>query len=296
MWSKLNKIWKKINAHPQTKYNRIAALSRYIYWQLYSRFIGTNKIVNWGPILKIRLDKNTPSINAQYYFGLTDYIEMSFFLDFLESGDLFVDVGAYAGIYSLLAASKDAKVIAFEPIADSMEILKFHLELNGLNSKVECRQLALGKKSGMGIMTKSKGQQNRIIDQYSDGLEVNISTLDNEVLPIDSVTTIKIDAEGFELAILKGGSNLLNNSLVKVVMVEMMELGEVYGASDKWVNDYLIEKGFTLINYYPDELKIQKGEEISTGNALYMRDLGFINQRLARKKRFNYILNSLNEN
>jgi hypothetical protein len=47
--------------------------------------------------------------------GLTERNDSLFAIDLLRPGDLFVDVGANIGFYTLIAARRGAQVEAFEP-------------------------------------------------------------------------------------------------------------------------------------------------------------------------------------
>ena len=68
--------------------------------------------------------KGMTSASSAWYCGLYEFEEMNFLFDYLKPGSLFVDIGANIGVYSIVAASKKAKVIAIEPISSSFNILK----------------------------------------------------------------------------------------------------------------------------------------------------------------------------
>ncbi len=56
---------------------------------------------------------------------------MSFVLHFLRNTDLFIDVGANLGAYSILASSvSGARTIAFEPVPHTFQLLKNNIALN----------------------------------------------------------------------------------------------------------------------------------------------------------------------
>ena len=68
--------------------------------------------------------------------GVWEPYETSLVLRLLQPGDVFVDVGANIGYFSVLAASLvgDAgKVFAFEPDPDNFQLLCANAELNGLD-------------------------------------------------------------------------------------------------------------------------------------------------------------------
>ena len=55
-------------------------------------------------------------MTGNIYCGLVEFADMAFVLHVLRAGDLFVDIGANAGAYTLLASSvAGAKTTCFEP-------------------------------------------------------------------------------------------------------------------------------------------------------------------------------------
>jgi len=55
----------------------------------------------------------------------------------LQPGDLFIDVGAHIGYFSVLAASlvgKTGQVFSFEPIAENRKYLEHNIEINYLEN------------------------------------------------------------------------------------------------------------------------------------------------------------------
>jgi len=83
------------------------------------------------------------------YCGLHEFEEMGFVLHALCPEDLFVDAGANVGSYTVIAAKVcGARVLAFEPIASTMNALNDNIRLNDISDLVETRQLALGEKVG----------------------------------------------------------------------------------------------------------------------------------------------------
>jgi len=83
---------------------RFAAIGRVIRWQLASRLMPgpiTLPYVNGTYLFATR---GMTGATGNWYCGLHEYEDMSFVLHTLKPGDLFVDVGANIGSYSILAA------------------------------------------------------------------------------------------------------------------------------------------------------------------------------------------------
>src|SRR5262249_50498938 len=76
--------------------------------------------------------------------------ERAFANHFLRSGDVFVDVGANIGLFTLIAADRvgpTGKVIAFEPTSTTFDRLLRNVRLNRF-SNVQCVKSALSDRSG----------------------------------------------------------------------------------------------------------------------------------------------------
>ncbi|MBY0538587.1 FkbM family methyltransferase [Patescibacteria group bacterium] len=134
--------------------------------------------------------------------------------------DVFVDIGANRGLYSIIAPTRYsyAEVIAFEPNPEVVHILRENISLNNLTQKITVHDYALGSNTSTVSFTcdplhKGGG---RIVDIQSDNiLQVPVRVFD-DVVSIDKaskISFIKIDTEGFELEVLAGMSRTLTNML-----------------------------------------------------------------------------------
>ena len=111
------------------------------------------------------------------------------------------------------------RVYAFEPNPSVFEILNTNICLNNLHDKIKTFQIALSDKKGPVILKLPVGNSesglacigNPIC--YSDFVETGVyaSTIDEVVMEnnIKSVDLIKIDTEGCEFFVLKGGEKFI---------------------------------------------------------------------------------------
>lgn len=129
-----------------------------------------------------------------------------------RAGDVFVDVGANVGAYSLRALSRGMTVYSFEPNPENIKILKRNAEINRLPAVV--LEYALGASEGTVRMSQN-GATSRIIDQ---GIEVPVRTLDGLGYP--RVDLLKVDVEGYELEVFRGAKDTLARCHPDV-MIEM---------------------------------------------------------------------------
>lgn len=122
-------------------------------------------------------------------------------LDLIKSGDLVMDVGAHLGLFSLLACSRGARVVAIEPAPSNLECLRRLTDINpGLNLTVV--EAAASDKNGS-IRFVPRGPHGHVALGSEDSIEVTSVRLDELNLK-EEVALIKIDVEGYELAVLEG--------------------------------------------------------------------------------------------
>ena len=127
---------------------------------------------------------------------------------FMSKGQkTFMDVGANAGAYALVAAragGQSARVIAVEPQAEMRRRLLFNARQNGLEA-VEVTGVALSDYEGEDVMRLVSGNHGgAALGGRGDGEAVRVTTLPKlmDEMSIDRVDAMKIDVEGGEMAIL----------------------------------------------------------------------------------------------
>jgi len=227
--------------------------------------------------------------------GIHEPFESVFILRSLNNTDLFIDVGANVGHYSLIASGvKRCKSIAIEPIPDTFAKLQRNLELNNLKNLVESKNLAVGKEKGKLYFSKDKGTMNKVVtDEYKKKLAIEVEKLDNILSDFKDYNQVflKIDVEGYELHVFKGAKNVLRNPKVNVIICEINGSGNLYGVKDLEVYNELVSYGFKPFKY---NLKYNAIEEIpqwneSQYNTIFIRDIASITDRL---KSSNYLFST----
>lgn len=170
---------------------------------------------------------------------------------FLSNGMTFVDIGANVGYFSLLAASvvgSSGKVIAFEPTPTVADRLRENVLLNRL-ANVTVIQAAVSERDGHARLFQSADPEaNSLYGQPSTGTSLDVATvtLDDELLrrKVAGVHLIKLDAEGSELAVLKGARRVLTTERPAIVM-ELNPLAlETGGTTPEEVLRLLTEYGY----------------------------------------------------
>ncbi len=160
--------------------------------------------------------------------GLEDFEEQAFMLHLLRPGDLFVDVGANVGAYSLLASGVcGASSLAIEPIPDTFSELVRNICVNRLSKLANPQNLGIGSCSGKLTFTTQLDTMNRVIEKKDIPFS-NQDTIDVDVLSLDELLAglapvlLKIDVEGFEQEILQGAQNTLRDPNLAAILIELI--------------------------------------------------------------------------
>ncbi|XBQ15186.1 MAG: FkbM family methyltransferase [Oceanicaulis sp.] len=124
-------------------------------------------------------------------------------------GRTFLDIGANAGAYALVAAKAGgpkSRVIAVEPQAEMRRRLSFNAHQNGLGN-IEITGVALADYEGEDVMRLVGGNLGRTLlsgESETSGEAVRVTTLPRlmEEMGVGRIDAMKIDVEGGEFAIL----------------------------------------------------------------------------------------------
>ncbi len=146
-----------------------------------------------------------------------------------KQGEVFVDVGAHIGLYTLRAAREvgpTGRVIAVEPDPQSYCILKDNVALNNLHNVLVVNAAlsdASGQKTFYACTDPSlSGFELQSNARLREVRTVKTLTLDElvRIAEVSDVNWIKLDVEGAETKVLHGGANLLANAKKLRVIVE----------------------------------------------------------------------------
>lgn len=278
-----------INA-PLSFANKLKAILRFVKWQL-------SQQINCFPIIypfteksKLIIMKSMTGATGNLYYGLDEFCDMGFLLHFLRKEDIFIDVGANIGSYTVLASAEiGARTISIEPIPSTFAFLKDNVVLNNINNIVELYNIGLASKNSSMKFTKTQDTVNHVATDYDkDVIEVKVNTLDN-IIKESNPSLIKIDVEGYEFEVLMGASKILKNSALKAIIIELNQSGKKYGFDDNDIHKNLIDYGFLPFKYNPYSRKLSPVKIFQNQNTIYARDIDFVQLRLkeARKIKVN---------
>ena len=295
MLKKLFCLIKFIWFHPLNQNNRLAAVWRMISFQIASRIIKASIILPFVNDTQLITTHGMTGATGDWYCGLREYEDMGFLLHALQSGDLFVDVGANIGSYSILAgACEGVKVIAFEPVPQTFSWLQKNIKINALENRIEAMNIGLAEQKGSLNFSSNLDSLNHVVLQEKHNtsvVKVDVSKLD-DILDHKYPTVIKIDVEGYELQVLNGAKKILDNPSVIAVIVELNGARKKYGINDNEIHKLLLSKKFETFEYNPlkQQLISLNGKFNSVNNTLYLRKLNEVKQRISKKS--TYILGS----
>jgi FkbM family methyltransferase len=180
--------------------------------------------------------------------------ELRFVRGWFPEGGTAIDVGANYGCYTLSLAKRcgpTGRVIAFEPGASVAAILERSVQANGFE-QIRIVQAAVSDRSGTGwlrhLHTSELGELAEPGSDEGPGESVDLVSLDDHLAasPVDRLDYLKIDAEGAELAVLRGAeSSLAAHS--PLVMVELIHSGRL----NVGLCEALRQHGFDLYRLVP---------------------------------------------
>ena len=111
----LSQIRNFIAAHPLTRDRQTAAWLRVLRYQLATR-TRRRTTMRWFGGARLVVERNMAGASGNIYCGLHEPADMALLMHGLRPGDLFVDVGANIGSFTVLASAVcKAQTIAFEP-------------------------------------------------------------------------------------------------------------------------------------------------------------------------------------
>ncbi len=196
----------------------------------------------------------------------------------LKTGQIFVDIGANIGLMSCYASNivgENGKVLAFEANSKTSKILEKNCVLN--NSKnVEIFTLGLGEKKSSALFYENwdvnRGGASFLKQSDEIGTEVEIDTIDN-LLSEQKIDMVKIDVEGFELNVLKGGINVLKKNHPIFIIEVSSNREKTIGVAPSEIYHFINSIGnYKIFKLAGTKERISKLIEIKTENDLPNHD------------------------
>ena len=288
------KIVRFIWRHPLSSRNKWLALKNLLSWQLAQILLKRPVLYPFVEDSVLLIEKGMTGATGNIYTGLTEFEDMMFVLHALRKDDIFGDVGANIGVYTVLASGNaGAKSIAVEPGPSTIKKLKRNVDLNEISDMVTILPYVAGAATGPVSVrfTQNMDTINHVIrdeehiDQ-SNVVEVPVKTLD-ELFSGHVPPVVKIDVEGFEWPVLGGAHNLLGSTDMKALIIELNGSGASYGYSDEQIHQMLLSYHFNPYSYdaFSRTLALlpTHGQH---NNTIYIKDLDWATNRVRTARKF----------
>ena len=238
------------------------------------KFYCPNNLISWR--VRTILDKEPDTIDWINNFSKEK-----------DKNFIFWDVGANIGLYSIYCNcvhGSRGKIFAFEPSTSNLRVLSRNIYINKLNNNILINQLALSDKSNVFLPMKENDFQEGVsLNTFGEKFDFegkdcvpkneyvilgsSIDYLvDNHVMEVPDY--IKIDVDGIEHVILKGGVKTLKNKKIKSILIEV---NDNFLDQKTKVNDLMLDAGFKLKKKYLEkEIPVSK-EYSNIFNNIYER-------------------------
>jgi FkbM family methyltransferase len=266
-----------IISHPLNRNNKRGALLRWFGWQIRSRLASGPLEVNFVNESKLLVKPGMTGATGNIYCGLHEFEPMAFVLHMLRKGDLFVDVGANIGSYTVLAGAViGARCISIEPIPEAFGNLMQNIRINRLENLVQLYSCGVGKDDGVRRFTSDLDTMNRVA---VDSDRCDQKTIQIEIRKLDAIiaglkpTLVKIDVEGYETEVIASAGDILSEPTINAVIMELEGYGRRYGFDESMLHSRMIDYDFAPCSYAPFNRKLIVLDDNNKryGNNLYIK-------------------------
>jgi FkbM family methyltransferase len=170
------------------------------------------------------------------------------------AGDYVIDCGAYEGGMTIIMSrlvGHDGKVIAFEPFADALKVLKKNVKLNELDNVIIVEKGAWDVEGCLPFLSNDVGSK---IDDNGESM-IRVTTIEKEIndlgIPLNKIKYVKMDIEGAEIQALEGCKNLMiNGTNFAIASYHVVDGEQTY----KKLEQMFTQNGYHSVTEYPEHL------------------------------------------
>ena len=268
----LSRLWRTLEAHPLSSHDVPRAMARAVGLQIRTR-LHREVIYPWLEDAKLVVSRGMNGATGSIYAGLAEYPGMAFFLHLLRPGDVFFDLGANVGTYTVLAAKVcGARTLAVEPDPDALQRLARNVEANEIAALVQIVPMALAHYNGEVKFWVGEDTRNRIAgaDDKRPTQALPCTKLD-DVTDMEPVA-IKMDLEGGEENALVGAKQILGSKTLQALSTETVS---------PRILSMLAAAGFERVYYDPRSRELGRTPHgIPGADPLFVRDLQWCTARV----------------
>jgi len=246
----------------------------------------------WVNQLNIYVEKGDSSLGGNVFLGLMEFHESAFLVHYLKSADLFVDVGANLGHYTLLASGIcGSKTIAIEPVPNTFQKLCYNIKKNNIQKLVTMKNIGVGDEDGKLNFTDFNNNAINFVKDNSVKNKLSISSRTLNKLLKDKIPNVmKIDVEGYELFTLLGANKILSHKKLNMIIIEINGHCHRYGHKENDIYEYISKFGFKPIFYNPINKKITLLNKFNrySDNTIFIKNIKDTNKRISNGNRIHF--------
>jgi len=220
---------------------------------------------------KMYLDpKDSLGLSVNEIYGR---IETEIIKNEIQPGNNVLDIGANIGYFTLIFAnlvSNTGKVFAFEPEPQNFSLLKQNIEINGYKNVVLENRIVSDRNGKTKLyLSEENAGMHRIYPSHfcsEKFVQVEMLSLDDYFQSNEfnnKINFIKIDAEGSELGVLNGMTNLLeSNKKVKIFLEFVPSCIKEFGAKPGDLLSLLKNNGYNFSFINEDTQKLEPVDDM----------------------------------
>jgi FkbM family methyltransferase len=269
--------------HPLNRRAKLRSIIRFAVAQIAARGVPGEVCIEFTRGTWLIVPPTMKGATYQISPRVYEFNEMLFVAHFLRANELFLDVGANLGAYTVLASGvARARTLAFEPCPSTFQTLQKNIRLNDLAALAEARHRALGRQAGTVSITTGLGTENYVTAgvETQATVPVEMRVLDEELGETKPVL-MKIDVEGFESEVFAGAQRLLDSPSLEALVIERNRSGGRYGFDETALHERIQRGGFTACTYDAERRVLSRVNDDFLGCIIYVRNLESARQRVA---------------
>ncbi|MCK5137786.1 MAG: FkbM family methyltransferase [Bacteroidales bacterium] len=183
-------------------------------------FKGVSATCRYNGTFKMKVDLDDWIQQNVFFIGVYDPIHIRFLKKYLKEGDIFIDIGANVGCFTLVgsaAVGENGHVFAFEPIKIVADRLDHNILINRLENVTVVRKAVFNedtnlefyfaKQENLGMSSIHRHDTESGMTQEIPAITLDHYLMDKEVT---GIKLIKIDIEGAEIYALEGMKNTIS--------------------------------------------------------------------------------------
>lgn len=210
--------------------------------------------------MNLTLDKQ---VDKEIFMGIFESDTQNFYEGILQNGMIVFDIGANKGLYSLIAATKigkEGRIYSFEPATKAHNSLLDNIKLNNY-SNIYPFKLGISDKQGEIVFNICDDDAynsigNNPLKPVKEQQIIRITSIDFfcKEHNINKIDLLKIDTEGAEELVLKGGKTLLSNNNGPIIICEYNSKTNYGIANSEGMFTLLREMGYYIFQINSKEL------------------------------------------